>query len=125
MSTGTLASAVSTDKPKKLLDRVRDALRVKHYSLRTERSYCDWIERFIRFHRKRHPSEMGEAEVSGFLTHLAREGQVAASTRLRRCFGVAGKLSEVLRSARWFIPAGGFVLRPAAIEPRRNWRRAR
>jgi len=59
MSAGTLASAVSTDKPKKLLDRVRDALRVKHHSLRTERSYCDWIERFIRFHRLRHPSEMG------------------------------------------------------------------
>ena len=81
MSAGTRASAVSTDKPKNLLDRVRDALRVKHYSLRTERSYCDWIERFIRFHRKRHPSEMGEAGVSGFLTHLAREGQVAASTQ--------------------------------------------
>jgi hypothetical protein len=64
MSAGRLASAVSTDKPKKLLDRVRDALRVKHYSLRTERSYCDWIERFIVFHSKRnngvwrHPREM-------------------------------------------------------------------
>ena len=81
MSEGTLASAISTDKPKKLLDRVRDALRVKHYSVRTERSYCDWIERFIRFHSKRHPSEMGEAEVSGFLTYLAREGEVAASTQ--------------------------------------------
>jgi hypothetical protein len=64
MSAAMLASAVSTDKPKKLLDRVRDALRVKHYSLRTERSYCDWIERFICFHSKRnngvwrHPREM-------------------------------------------------------------------
>ena len=51
-------------------------MRLKHYSLRTERSYCDWIERFIRFHAMRHPQEMGEAEVSAFLTHLAREGQV-------------------------------------------------
>jgi hypothetical protein len=50
----------ATDKPKKLLERVRDVIRLKHYSLRTERSYCDWIERFIRFHRMRHPSEMGK-----------------------------------------------------------------
>ncbi len=66
-------------KPKRLLEQVRDVMRLKHYSLRTERSYCDWIERFIRFHAMRHPQEMGEAEVSAFLTHLAREGQVAAS----------------------------------------------
>ena len=68
-------------KPKRLLEQVRDVMRLKHYSLRTERSYCDWIERFIRFHAMRHPQEMGEAEVSAFLTHLAREGQVAASTQ--------------------------------------------
>jgi len=66
-------------KPKRLLEQVCDVMRLKHYSLRTERSYCDWIERFIRFHAMRHPQEMGEAEVSAFLTHLAREGQVAAS----------------------------------------------
>ena len=55
----------AADKPKKLLERVRDVIRVKHYSLRTERTYCDWIERFIRFHRMRHPSEMGAAGVRG------------------------------------------------------------
>ena len=71
----------SVDKPKRLLDQVRDVMRLKHYSLRTERCYCDWIERFIRFHRLRHPREMSEAEVSAFLTHLARDGQVAASTQ--------------------------------------------
>jgi site-specific recombinase XerD len=60
---------------------VRDLLRLKHYSLRTERSYCDWIERFIRFHGKRHPRDLGEEEVSAFLTHLARDGEVAASTQ--------------------------------------------
>jgi hypothetical protein len=59
-------------KPKKLLDQVRDVMRLRHYSLRTERTYCDWIERFIRFHELRHPREMGEAELSAFLTHLAR-----------------------------------------------------
>jgi integron integrase len=68
-------------KPKKLLDQVRDVMRLKHYSLRTERTYCDWIERFIRFHDVRHPREMGEAEVSAFLTYLARDGNVAASTQ--------------------------------------------
>ncbi len=68
-------------KPKKLLDRVRDTLRVKHYAYRTEASYVDWIRRFILFHDKRHPQDMGEPEVEAFLTHLAVEGNVAASTQ--------------------------------------------
>jgi integron integrase len=72
------ASAVS--KPR-LLDRVRWHLRVKHYSLRTEQSYIDWIRRFILFHQKRHPDEMSEKEVSAFLTHLAVDEHVAASTQ--------------------------------------------
>src|SRR5438067_9096697 len=76
-----LTKSPALDKPKKLLERVRDVIRVKHYSWRTERTYCDWIERFIRFHRMRHPSEMGAAEVSEFLTHLARDGNVSASTQ--------------------------------------------
>ena len=61
----------------RLIDRVRNVMRLKHYSLRTERTYWDWIERFIRFHGMRHPSEMAEAEVGEFLTHLARDGKVA------------------------------------------------
>src|SRR3954447_25570006 len=69
------------DKPKRLMDRVRDVIRLKHYSLRTERSYCDWIERFIRFHRLRHPKDMGAAEITQFLTHLARIGNVSAATQ--------------------------------------------
>jgi len=76
-----LTAPETQGKPKKLLDQVRDVLRFKHYSLRTERTYCDWIARFIRFHGKRHPSEMGAQEVGQFLTHLAREGKVAASTQ--------------------------------------------
>ena len=60
---------------------MRDVMRLKHSSLRTEQSYCDWAERFIRFHGMRHPREMREAEVGEFLTHLAREGRVAASTQ--------------------------------------------
>src|SRR5947207_11783964 len=65
----------------KLLDRVRWHLRVKHYSIRTEQVYVDWIRRFILFHRKRHPDEMGECEITEFLTHLAVNKHVAASTQ--------------------------------------------
>jgi hypothetical protein len=65
----------------KLLDRVRERIRLKHYSLRTEDSYVQWIRRFILFHGKRHPSEMGAPEVEAFLTHLAVAGNVAASTQ--------------------------------------------
>jgi hypothetical protein len=54
-------------------------MRRKHYSIRTEQSYIDWIRRFILFHGKRHPLETGEREVTAFLTHLARDGGVAAS----------------------------------------------
>lgn len=66
---------------KKLLDVVREAIRLKHYSIRTEEAYINWIKRFILFHGKRHPKDMGEAEVQAFLTHLAVEGNVAASTQ--------------------------------------------
>ncbi|HEY9846357.1 MAG TPA: phage integrase N-terminal SAM-like domain-containing protein [Candidatus Caenarcaniphilales bacterium] len=67
--------------PKKLLDQVREAIRLKHYSYRTEESYVYWIRRFILFHQKRHPQEMGTAEVTQFLTHLAVKEQVSASTQ--------------------------------------------
>ena len=53
--------------PVSLLDRVRDRIRVKHYSIRTEQAYCDWIRRFIIFHGKRHPSELGAEDVEAFL----------------------------------------------------------
>ena len=67
--------------PKKLLDQVRDAMRLKHYSLRTEDTYVEWIKRYILFHHKRHPKDMGVAEVEAFLTHLAVVDQVSASTQ--------------------------------------------
>ena len=65
----------------KLLDRLRDHLRTRHYSIRTETAYVDWARRFILFHGKRHPQEMGAAEVEAFLTHLAVQRQVSASTQ--------------------------------------------
>jgi len=66
---------------KKLLDRVRDAIRTKHYSIRTEETYVSWIKRFVLFHDKQHPQKMGAAEIEKFLTHLAVDKNVAASTR--------------------------------------------
>ncbi|SNX61146.1 integron integrase [Nitrosomonas ureae] len=67
--------------PPKLLDQVRERIRARHYSIRTEDSYVDWVRRFILFHGKRHPKEMGVSEVEAFLTHLAVERNVAASTQ--------------------------------------------
>jgi integron integrase len=67
--------------PRKLLDQLRDAIRLKHYSYRTEQTYVQWVRRFILFHNKRHPKEMGTVEVTQFLTHLATQTQVAASTQ--------------------------------------------
>jgi Phage integrase, N-terminal SAM-like domain len=64
-----------------LLDQVREKLRYRHYSLRTERAYVDWIRRFILFHQKRHPVEMRAEEIEAFLTHLAIERKVSASTQ--------------------------------------------
>ncbi len=68
-------------KAPKLLDRVRETLRVNHYSYRTEQTYLDWIKRFIIFHNKRPPKEMGAAEVQGFITYLASERNIAASSQ--------------------------------------------
>jgi integron integrase len=67
--------------PPKLLDQVRATLRAKHYSIRTEKSYVDWIKRYVNFHQRRHPRELGAAEVAAFLTALAVDEQVAASTQ--------------------------------------------
>lgn len=68
-------------KKPKLLDQIRNVIRYKHYSMRTEESYVHWVKRFIFFHNKRHPQEMGREEVSQFLTHLAVKQKVASSTQ--------------------------------------------
>ena len=74
------AASIEHITPPKLLDQVRAAVRYKHYSIRTEQAYVDWIRRFVIFHDRRHPREMGAAEVTAFLTHLATDGNVAAGT---------------------------------------------
>ena len=65
----------------KLLDQVRTRIRLRHFSVRTEQAYLYWIKRFILFHHKRHPREMGEKEIEAFLSHLAVFGNVSASTQ--------------------------------------------
>lgn len=67
--------------PKKLLEQVRDVIRLKHYFYQTEKSYINWIKRYILFHKKRHPQKMGGKEIEEFLTYLAVEENVAASTQ--------------------------------------------
>jgi len=65
----------------KLLDQVRSVARLRHLSLKTEKAYAQQIKRFILFHHKRHPAEMGEDEIRAYLSHLAVEKNVAASTQ--------------------------------------------
>jgi integron integrase len=82
-----------------LLDQVRGKIRLKHYSLRTEQTYVDWIKRFIRHFGKRHPRELGAAEVEAFLTHLAVVGRVAASTQNQAKSALLFLYREVLDAA--------------------------
>lgn len=82
--------------PPKLLDQVRDKLRVKHYALRTEQSYVDWIKRYIYFHDKTHPKNLGAQDVEAFLTHLAVAGKVSASTQNQAKSAILFLYREVL-----------------------------
>ncbi|SFN95685.1 integron integrase [Formivibrio citricus] len=83
-------------KAPKLLGQVRERLRVMHYSIRTEESYLLWVRRFILFHDKRHPRDMGAAEVEAFLTHLAVVGNVAAATQNQALAAILFLYREVL-----------------------------
>jgi site-specific recombinase XerD len=67
--------------PKKLLDQLRDHIRIRHYSLRTEEAYVGWVRRFILFHNKRHPLEMGSGEINQFIAYLAVERHMSASSQ--------------------------------------------
>lgn len=95
----------------KLLDQVRAAVRLRHFSIRTEEAYTSWTKRFVRFHEMRHPAQLGPAEIRTFLSHLAVEGRVAASTQnqalaallflYREVLGVElPKLEDVVRAKR-------------------------
>ena len=91
-SVGTPSQKMSVKKPRlslvrdakpKLLDQLREALRARHYSRRTEQTNCSWVKRFIFFHNVRHPEEMAEPEINAFLTHLAVRKRSAHRRRLK------------------------------------------
>lgn len=84
------------EQPKKLLDQVRDKIRFKHYSLSTENIYLSWIKQFILYHGKRHPAEMGAAEVEKFLTYLATQRYVSSSTQNQALSAILFLYREVL-----------------------------
>lgn len=84
------------DKPK-LLDQVREQIRLRHYSIRTETVYLEWVRRFIRFHKYRHPQEMGAAEVEAFLSDLAVRRDVSASTQNQALSAILFLYKQVLR----------------------------
>ena len=81
----------------KLLDQVREAIRTRHYSIRTEQAYVQWITRFILFHDKRHPAEMGEEAIREFVNHLAVNEHVAASTQNQALCSLLFLYKEVLK----------------------------
>lgn len=86
-----------TDQPMKLHDQLRDRIRVKHYSIRTEQAYWGWIKRFIFFNDKRHPKDMGAPELEAFLTHLAVVGKVSAATQTQALSALLFLYREVLK----------------------------
>ena len=89
---------VSNDAPKpKLLDRLRTEIRLRHYSPRPGEAYAGWTRRYVLFHGKRHPAEMGEAEIGRFLTHLAEELGVSAATQNQALNALVFLYRQVLR----------------------------
>lgn len=110
----TISVSIPPGNPK-LLDQVRDVIRRKYYSFRTEQTYVDWIRRFILFHRKRHPNEMAETEVTEFLTHLAREGNVAASTQNQALSALLFLYKQVLKQEIGWLDQVERVKRPARL----------
>src|SRR3990172_4591112 len=90
-----VSPAPGSPKPK-LLDQVRLAIRTRHYSYMTEKAYVGWIKRFIFFHNKRHPAEMGEAKIAQFLSSLASDSHVSASTQNQAFNGLMFLYHEVL-----------------------------
>ena len=110
-------SPTRNERQPKLLDRLFNALRARHYSRRTEETYRHWVKRFVYFHKMRHPKEMAEPEINASLTHLAVKEHVSASTQTQALCGLLflyrhvlsreiGELGEVIRARQqnfWVI----------------------
>ena len=99
----------------KLLEQVRDLIRVKHYSIKTEEAYLRWIKDYILFHKKRHPKEMGNNEVGQYLTHLAVNRKVAASTQNQALSALVFLYSEVLKQPFDWLEDVARAKRPAKL----------
>jgi len=99
----------------RLLDRVRQALRLRHYSRRTERAYVGWIRRFVLHHGKRHPREMGRPEVSAFRSHLATHGRVSASTQNQALSALLFLYGQVLSADIGWLDDVVRAKRPARV----------
>ncbi len=99
-----------TRKPR-LLDQVRETIRTKHYSIRTEQSYVQWIRRYILFHQKKHTKDMGEKEINAFLKHLAVNRNVTASTQTQALSAILFLYKEVQ------LILSGIRLQPISWKP--------
>ena len=94
---------MNNDNPPQLLDQVRNAMRLRHNSLRTEESYVQWIKRSILFHGKKHPKDMAEPEITAYLTHLAVDGKVSASTQNQALSAILFLYRDVLNLELEFL----------------------
>jgi hypothetical protein len=98
LSAAAAVQPIATALKPKLLDQVRQAIRTRHYSYMTEKAYVSWIKRFIFFHDKRHPADMGEPEIAGFLSSLATDSKVSASTQNQALHAILFLYQEVCRA---------------------------
>ncbi|MCP4010316.1 MAG: hypothetical protein GY726_12490 [Proteobacteria bacterium] len=103
------------NQPIKLLDQVRNLMRVKHYSLSAERQYIHWMKRYIFYHQKKHPKDMNESHVQAFLTHLAVNRKIAASTQNQALNALARKYPNAAKEWRWQSMSHGAMLNPATL----------
>lgn len=111
-----MTASDENEKRPKLLEQVRDAIRRKHYSIRTEDTYAEWIKRYILFHNKRHPQDMDGAEIEAFLTHLATKHNVAASTQNQAFCALLFLYKHVLRK-ELTIPIDSVRAKPSGHLP--------
>ncbi len=102
-------------KPPKLLDQVRQKIRFLHYSRKTEVAYVHWIKRFIFFNNKRHPKDMGEVEISSFLSYLANRENVAASTQNQALSAIVFLYKQVLGMDVNTLPEFQYAKRPKRL----------
>ncbi len=115
MSTLHAVSEPPVPAPPRLLERLRSAVRARHYSLRTEQSYTAWVKRFILFNGKRHPDELGEREINAFLSSLATDGHVAASTQNQALSALLFLYRHVLEKSFPEMPTLVRARRPARL----------